>query len=37
MIVLIDTNILLSAALYPDRLPFLAFIKAVTSLYRGIV
>jgi len=37
MTVLIDTNILLSAALYPDRLPFQAFIKAVTSPYRGIV
>lgn len=37
MTVLIDTNILLSAALYPDGAPFQAFIKAVSSPYRGIV
>lgn len=34
---LIDTNILISAALYPNSAPAQAFFKAVTAPYRAVV
>lgn len=37
MKVLIDTNVLISAALKPGSTPHLAYLKAVTSPNRGIV
>ncbi len=37
MKVLIDTNILISAALNPNGMPFKAYLKAVTYPNRGIV
>jgi putative PIN family toxin of toxin-antitoxin system len=37
MKVLIDTNILISAALFPDSTPAKAYNKAVTHPYRGLV
>ena len=37
MRVLIDTNILISAALYPNGLPFQAYVKAVTVPNKGLV
>lgn len=37
MRVLIDTNVLISAALYPDSIPYKAFSKAISSPNRGIV
>jgi predicted nucleic acid-binding protein len=37
MKVLIDTNILISAALFPDSTPAKAYHKAVTNPYHGIV
>ena len=37
MRVLIDTNILISAALYPNGVPFQAYVKAVTVPNKGLV
>ena len=37
MRLLIDTNILISAALFPDSVPARAFIKAVTPPYEAVV
>lgn len=37
MRVLIDTNILISAALYPKGVPFQAYVKAVTVPNKGLV
>ena len=37
MKVLIDTNILISASLFPNSVPYLAYQKAVTFPYRGVI
>lgn len=37
MLVLIDTNVLISAALFPDSIPALAFMKAVTPPHKAVV
>ena len=37
MRVLIDTNVLISAALSADGVPFLAYIKAVSYPNRGLI
>ena len=37
MKVLIDTNIIISAALLPKSLPFLAFVKAINFPYSGVI
>ncbi len=37
MKILIDTNILISAALFPDSIPAQAYQKAVTYPYQGLV
>lgn len=37
MKVLIDTNVLISAALFPGSVPYSAYVKAVTSPNRGII
>ena len=37
MKVLIDTNVLISAALFPGNVPYRAYVKAVTSPSRGII
>ena len=37
MRVLIDTNVLISAALYPDGIPFRAFVRAVSYPNHGMI
>jgi hypothetical protein len=37
MLVLIDTNILISAASFPGSIPAQAFMKAVTPPYNAVV
>ena len=37
MRVLIDTNVLISAALYPNSTPYHAYVKAATCPNRGLI
>ena len=37
MRVLIDTNVLISAALFPKSIPYRAYVKAVTTPCRGVI